>query len=199
MQLRRAADHVIHRRRHTESALSRFVNQQGLRAADLVFFGKERRFDDRSGARIPGNRWQLLVRHQLGLDDDVRPSVQGLNIVNNAHDRAMSEGNQTNRRDSYRAPRWRAPLNCSCQRSGAEIEHPIVGKQLAVTNVKGLVIDEQSDELAIGHVNERLTRLRSTVLTLGFRQRTQLIETVEIRSRQSMWLAFVEITAHANV
>jgi hypothetical protein len=74
-----------------------------------------------------------------------------------------------------------------------------VGEQLAITNVEGLIIDEQSDQLAIGCVDQCLTRLRSAVLALGFQERTQLIETVEIRSRQSMWLAFVEISAHTDV
>src|SRR5262249_28320262 len=102
----------------------------------------------------------------------------------------MGEGNQTNRRDSDRAPRRRAPLRGSGQGTGTEIEYPVVGEQVAVTNVKGLVIDEQSDELAVSHVDHGLTGLRSTILALGFRQRTQLIETVEIRSRHSMRFAF---------
>ena len=42
MQLRRAADHVIHRRRHAQAALSGLVNQHRFGAADEVFLGKER-------------------------------------------------------------------------------------------------------------------------------------------------------------
>jgi len=70
---------------------------------------------------------------------------------------------------------------------------------MAVADVKGLIVDEQSDELAIGYIDQCLTRLRSTVLALGLQQRTQLIETVQIRSRQPMWLALVEIAADAYV
>ena len=72
-----------------------------------------------------------------------------------------------------------------------------MGQQVAVTNIKRLVIDEQPDKLAIGHVDQRLARLRCPVLALGFQQRTQLVETIEIRSWQPMWLAFVEISSHA--
>ena len=75
MQLRRAADDVIHRCRHAEAALSRFVNQQALPVADLVFFGKEWRSDDCGCTRIPGKRHQLLVGYQFGLHDNVGGSV----------------------------------------------------------------------------------------------------------------------------
>ncbi len=111
----------------------------------------------------------------------------------------MGERHETNRRNSDRAPRRRAPFRSSSQGSGTEIEYPIVGQQVAVTNIERLVIDEQADELAISHVDQRLARLRSPVLALGFQQRAQFIETVQIRSRQPMWLAFVKIASHANV
>src|SRR6516162_10205017 len=111
----------------------------------------------------------------------------------------MGEGNQPNRRDPNRPPRRGAPFHGSSQGTRAEIEQAIVGEQLAVTEVKGLVIDEQSDELAIGYVNDCLTRLRGSILGLGLRQWTQFIETVEIRSRHSMRLAFVEIAARSDV
>jgi hypothetical protein len=93
--------------------------------------------------------------------------------------RCVKEARRTDE-DPDRAPRGRAPVRGSSQGSSAKIEHPVVDEQLAVTNVKGLVIDEQPDELAVGHVDERLTRLRGAVLALGLRQRTQLIKAVEI-------------------
>src|SRR6516164_4699954 len=111
----------------------------------------------------------------------------------------MGERNETNRRNPNRSPRRRAPFCRSGQGPGAEIEHSIVGKHLAVTEIKGLVVDKQPDEFAIGHVNESLTRFRSAILTLRFRKRTQLIKTVQIRARQSMRLAFIKIAAHATV
>src|SRR5689334_7255011 len=111
----------------------------------------------------------------------------------------MSKGHETNGRDFYRAPRRGAPFRRSCQGSGAEIEHPIMREQVAVTNVKGLIIDQQSNELAVRHVDHGLTRFRSPVLALGFQQRPQLIETVEIRSRQTMRFAFVKISARPYV
>src|SRR5262249_44565150 len=126
-------------------------------------------------------------------------SVEGLNLIKDAHDRAMGEGYETNRANSDRAPRRRAPFGRSSQGSCPEIEHPIVGEQIAVSNVKGLIIDEQPDELAVRHVDHCLTRFRSPVLALGLQQRAQLIETVEIGSRQSMWLPLVQISAYAYV
>ena len=54
-------------------------------------------------------------------------SVERLDLVDDAHDRAMGEGDEASRRDADGAPRRRAPLRGPRQRAGAEVEHAIVG------------------------------------------------------------------------
>ena len=84
------------------------------------------------------------------------------------------------------------------QHAGAEVEHALVREQLAVADVEGLVVDEQADDLAVGHVHDRLARLRVAVAGLGVRQRPQLVERVQVRAGQAERLAFVEVRAQAR-
>ena len=84
------------------------------------------------------------------------------------------------------------------QHAGAKVEHAIVREQLAVAHVERLVVDEQADELAVGHVDERLARLGRAVLALRDRQRAQLVEAVEVGAGHAVRLAFVEVAAHAD-
>src|SRR5689334_16545589 len=98
----------------------------------------------------------------------------------------MGERNEPDRGDSDRAPRRRAPFGGSRQSARAEIQHPVMGKQAAVTNIKRLVIDEQADQLTVGHIDERLTRFGRSILAFGLKQWAKFVETVQIRSRQSM-------------
>ena len=39
-----------------------------------------------------------------------------------------------------------------------QVEHALVGEQGAAVHVHGLVFDQQPDELAVGHVDDRLAR-----------------------------------------
>jgi hypothetical protein len=66
-----------------------------------------------------------------------------------------------------------------------------VRAQLPVADVERLVVDEQPDQLAVGHVDDRLPGLRVAVGDLGVRQRPQLVDPVEVASRQAVRLALV--------
>src|SRR5262249_48275705 len=59
--------------------------------------------------------------------------------------------------------------------------------------------DQQPNQLAVGDIDERLARFRRTVLALRRRKRPQLVEAVEIGSRQTVRLAFVEVATNANM
>src|SRR5262249_55731433 len=93
----------------------------------------------------------------------------------------------------------RAPLRVSLQGTGAKVEHAVVREQLSIANIEGFVVDQQANQLAVGDVDERLAGLRGAVLALGRSQRPQLVEAVEIGSRQAVGLAFVEVTADTDV
>src|SRR5581483_345038 len=62
-----------------------------------------------------------------------------------------------------------------------------------------LVVDQQPDDLAVRDVDHRLARLRVAVTGLGVRQRSQLVEGVEVGAGQPERLAFVQVAAQADV
>src|SRR5437764_7250550 len=59
--------------------------------------------------------------------------------------------------------------------------------QLAVPNVKRLILDQQAKNLAVGRIDHGLSRLRVPVPALGIRQRPDLIETGQIGPQQPVW------------
>ena len=65
--------------------------------------------------------------------------------------------------------------------------------EVAVPDVEGFVIDQESQDLAIGDVDDRLAVLGVTETRLGIRQRSRLVERVELRTRNTERLALVEI------
>lgn len=77
--------------------------------------------------------------------------------------------------------------------SRTEIQHPLVAAQLAVPNVKRLILDQQANDLAVGRIDHRLSRLRVPVPRLGIRQRPDLVEPGQVGPQQPVWLALVEI------
>ena len=71
--------------------------------------------------------------------------------------------------------------------------------EVPVAHVEWLVVDEETDDLAIGHVDHRLARFGVPEPRFGVRQRAKLVEAVEISSRQAVGLALVEVAPQADV
>ena len=71
--------------------------------------------------------------------------------------------------------------------------------QLAVPNVKRLILDQQANDLAVGRIDHGLARLRVPVPGLGIRQRPDLIETGQVGPEQPVWLALVEIPSQPDM
>jgi len=55
-----------------------------------------------------------------------------------------------------------------------------VGKEVAVSDVEGLVVDEQADDLAVGHVDQRLPGLRIAVRRFGVGEGHLLVDRVQV-------------------
>ncbi len=70
---------------------------------------------------------------------------------------------------------------------------------LAKADIEGLVVHEQTDDLAVGDVDDGLSRLRIAVAGLGVWQRACLVESVQVAARQAVGLAFVQVTAQPDV
>ena len=85
------------------------------------------------------------------------------------------------------------------QRTGPQVEHSFVRDQLAVPHVEGLVVDEQPDRLAVGHVDDRLARFGKAVTCLGVRQWAQFVEGVQVGAGQPVRLALVEVAPQSDV
>jgi hypothetical protein len=85
------------------------------------------------------------------------------------------------------------------QHAVAEVEHALVPQQIAVADVERLVVHEQADQLAVGHVHDRLTGVREPVGRLGLWQRPRLVERVQVRAGDLEGLALVEVAAHPDV
>ncbi len=143
---------------------------------------------------------QLLVGDQFGLHDDAHVRVQRLHLVGDGGDGPLAEGDQPGRGDPYGAARRGTPLaDPAQQQPGAQVQHPLVGAQLAVAHVERLVVDEQPHDLPVGDVDDRLPGFRVAVAPLRVRQRAQLVHPVEIGAGQTVRLALVEVAAPADV
>ena len=59
---------------------------------------------------------------------------------------------------------------------------------LAVAKVKGVVVDEQADELAVGDIDDGLPGLGVAISSLGIGQRAQLVEGVQVGAGQAVRL-----------
>src|ERR1035437_7658626 len=71
--------------------------------------------------------------------------------------------------------------------------------QGAVANVEWPIVNEQTDQLAVGHVDDRLAGLRVAVATFGVREWPEFAKRVEVCARQSVWLTLVEVAAQPDV
>ena len=84
---------------------------------------------------------------------------------------------------------------CACP----HVQNPFMLEQFAVPHIERLIVDKQAQQLAVGDVDDRLAGLRIAEPRLGVRQRTNLVERVQICARQTVWFALVEIASHADV
>ena len=74
-----------------------------------------------------------------------------------------------------------------------------MGAQLAVANIERFVVDQQPDDLAVGHIDDRLPGLGVPVAAFGIRQRPDFEDAVEIGARQAVRLTLVQVPAPADV
>ena len=74
-----------------------------------------------------------------------------------------------------------------------------MGTQFAVANIERFVVDQQPDDLAVGHIDDRLPRLGIPVAAFRIRQRPDFEDTIEIGARQAVRLTLVQVPAPTNV
>src|ERR1700750_633525 len=71
--------------------------------------------------------------------------------------------------------------------------------QRAVPHVEGLVVDQETDDLAVSDVDHGLARLGIAVSRLRIRQRTDLIKAVQKRAGGKGRLTLFEVAAQPDV
>ena len=193
---------VVHRRGHQELAALGAVDEHRTRAVAVavVGLGHEGGLEGLGHPGVaavhPGHR---LVGHQLGLHDDPGLLAHRLDLVVDRGGGPVGEGDQPGAAHADALARGRHPLDLPGEGAGAQVEHPLVGDEGAVADVEGLVVDQQPDELAVGHVDQGLARLRVAVAPLGVRQRPLLVDRVEVGARGAERLALVQVPPQAEV
>src|SRR5690349_38497 len=71
--------------------------------------------------------------------------------------------------------------------------------EFAVAHIERFIIDEQAQNLAVGHVDHRLAVLRIAVSRFRIRQWPRLVERIEVGTGQPVGLALVEVAAQPDM
>src|SRR5262249_61055219 len=85
------------------------------------------------------------------------------------------------------------------QDTRGQVQPALVRVQLAVADVERFVVDEQPEQLAVRHVDDRLPRLGEAVPDLGVGQRPQLIEGVQVGAGNAVRLPLGQVAAQPDV
>src|SRR5439155_11675020 len=110
---------------------------------------------------------QRLVSDELGLDHEPRRCADRLHLIADGSDCSLSERDQATRADPNCLAGGRRPLRAAREIARAKIKDPLMSQKLAVAHVKRLIVDEQPNQLSIGHVDNCLARLRVAVARLA--------------------------------
>ncbi len=192
-------ERVDHARRHPQFALMGAVHQDGAGVGGARPLGCEGLLQRRRRTRVLLHARLRLVGDQLRLDDDPNGLVDRLDLVGDRRHRSLRERDEAGRADLDDLVGGRAPLHLAVQGPRPQVERALVGSQLAVADVQGLVPDQQPDHLAVGEVDDRLAHLGLAVGGFGIRQRALLEEPVQVGAGQRQRLPLIEIAAQADV
>ena len=192
-------DLVAHAGGHAQPALPGVVDHQRLGARGGVLLVDQRPLEDRGRAGVGAEVGHVLVGHQLGLQDDAQRAVDRLDLVLDGRDGPLGERHEARRPQPDAVARRRVPLDRALERAGPQVEAAPVRVEDAVADVERLVVDQQAEDLAVGHVDDRLARLGVPVAPLAVLERPQLVERVEVRAGDAVGIAFVEVAPQADV
>ena len=195
-------DLVLHGRADPQLGPPRLVGHARAVAGVRVVLGHQDVVQRGRDARVALDDRHLLVREELGLDDEqrVRAGVLGhADLVGDRRHRALRERHEPLRRHRHPLAVGGDPVDVAGQRARAHVERAAVRAHLAVAHVERLVVDEHPDQLAVGDVDQRLALVREPEPALGVRQRAGLEERVEVGARHRVRLPLVEVAAHPDV
>jgi len=192
-------DLVVHPGRHTQAGPASLMHEDGVVIARRGELRDQWRLQRRGHARVARVRLDRLVGQQIRLHDQLQVLVQRFDLVSDRDHRALSERDQPPRVDPDPPTCRRRPHGVAGQRPGAEVEYPVVLEGAAVPHVQRLVLDQQPDDLAVGHVDHGLAGFRVAVPAFGVGQAVFLVEAIEVGARQAARLRLLERAAQADV
>ncbi len=151
------------------------------------------------GPRIALRLGERLVGDQLRLDHDRNRALEWLDLVGDRGHGTLGERDQPDGGDAHPGAGRRLPLRRTPKHSGPEVQHALVPAELAVADVERLVLHEQPDQLAVGHVDDRLAGVGEAVTRLGVGERPDLVEAAQVAAGEPERLALVEVAAQPDV
>lgn len=192
-------DLVVHRGGDPQPGHPGLVHQHGLVARGVAELADQRRVERGGDARVVRVGLDRFVGQQVGLHDELQVLVERFDLVADRGDRALGEGDQPFGGHPHAPAGGGGPFGDAPQRAAAEVEHAVVRGRDAVAHVQRLVLDQQPDDLAVGHVDDGLAFLRIAVTAFGVREFVLFVEAVEIRAGQPARFAFLKRAAQSDV
>src|SRR4029434_2821712 len=111
----------------------------------------------------------------------------------------MHERDQTPGGDQHLFACRRFPEDLSVERPGPHVQPPVVMQAARVGQPEGLVVHEELDDLAVGHVHDGLASFREAVGFLAVDDRPGFIEPIDEGAVFGGGPAFLRAPAHAEV
>src|SRR5690606_13887008 len=149
--------------------------------------------------RVAGVGLDGFVGQQVGLGDQLDPRVERLDLVADRGHGPLGERHESFGADPNTTAGGGGPFGLPSERPGTEVEDPEVVRGVAVTHVERFVLDEQADDLAVGHVDDGLAGLRIAVGAFGVRQFVLFVETVEVGAGHAPRFALLQRSPHTDV
>src|SRR5579859_367488 len=120
------------------------MNQQPEGLTHEVLLTHKGRRKHCSGPWIATGYWKFFVCNQLRLHNDAYGGINRLYLVTDGGNRSLSERYHTHRRYLNSASGGRTPIDAATKHPVAQIKFTLMTMDLAVANIKGLVIHKQT-------------------------------------------------------
>ena len=143
--------------------------------------------------------WARPVHRHLGRDYKGRRRVQESDAIGNGGHVPIRKRYQTSRRDEHLFSRRREPNDFPVERASLHVEPPVILQQLGMGQPKRLIVDEELDGLAVGHVEDGLSGFREPVGILGIDDGPGFIEAIDKRAVFCVGPPLFRAPAHADV
>ena len=165
----RCVEFVVHGGRHAQPGLPGVMPEYGTMPVGFGEVGHQGTIQRRRDPRVLTLLWRRLIGEQVRLQDQLHVVVEGFDLVADGRDRTLGERDESFGAHPHPSAGGRGPFGDPLQGSGAEVEGPLVFLRAAVPQIHRLVLDEQADDLPVGHVDHGLTVLGIAVTGFGIR------------------------------